>query len=214
MIVPLHWILLKKSIAPSISSLCGRNLLVKALKLWPWAVYWLSSSQWIENNENHPGERRLVEYSGGNYKILATVWSVLASPIRLAAWELRIWAGNLTCWFVMYREKLREFKCSPYWGTAFHGLAVMDHEIISISIKNLPATRYFTKLGMKLPDIRRTRDCEFLEKITKSDDSNPWRDAITPCPEGPCVTASYRHTSFRVNQSSIYNWAKAYTQSV
>lgn len=90
MIVPLHWILLKKSIAPSISSLCGRNLLVKALRLWPWAVYWLSSSQWIENNENHPGERRLVEYSGGNYKILATVWSVLASPIRLAAWELRI----------------------------------------------------------------------------------------------------------------------------
>ena len=59
-----------------------------------------------------------------------------------------------------------------------------------------PGTRYFTKLGMKLPDIRRTKDSEFLEKSTKSDDSNLWRDAITPFPEGSYVIASCRHTSY------------------
>ena len=72
-----------------------------------------------------------------------------------------------------------------------------------IPFKYRPDTRYFTKLGMKLPDIRRTKGCEFLEKITKSDDSNPWRDALTPYPEGSCVIASCRHTS--LSSQPIFN---------
>ena len=72
-----------------------------------------------------------------------------------------------------------------------------------IPFKYRPDTRYFTKLGMKLPDIRRTKGCAFLEKITKSDDSNPWRDALTPYPEGSCVIASCRHTS--LSSQPIFN---------